>query len=70
MTLTCAACARPLYPHLARRTEEGFVHTKCPRQLAVGTKACVRCGITSRYRLCRDCSEVTKTLGEHARWAA
>lgn len=29
--LTCPRCTQPLYPHLARRTDDGWRHATCPR---------------------------------------
>lgn len=66
----CATCTQPLYPRTARRSEEGWVHTRCPKRLAGATNTCIRCGLACRYRLCRDCSEVTRALGERERWVA
>lgn len=67
---TCVRCNRDLYPHLCRRTDEGWVHSRCPMVKAVDTKVCVRCGLAQRFRLCTDCKHVAKALGESEVWAA
>lgn len=50
----CPKCHRDLYPHLARRTDEGWVHSACPR-------ACTDCGEEigpkATSGLCRRCYE-------------
>lgn len=28
--LTCARCERPVYPNVARATDSGYIHTRCP----------------------------------------
>jgi hypothetical protein len=39
---TCAACTQPLYPHTARRTDDGWAHSVC-RIPTVPIMRCDRC---------------------------
>ncbi len=43
--LTCPACGRPLYPHPARRTDDGWTHTRCPCRVT----GCERLAIARGY---------------------
>lgn len=51
---TCARCDIDLYPRLARRADDGWVHKECPRFCGdCGTE--IGCKVTSG--LCRSCYE-------------
>lgn len=54
---TCAACSGPLYPFLARRSDEGWVHanTDVCRREKRRRRPCADCGRIAKGRRCRPC---------------
>lgn len=66
---TCATCNGPLYPFLARRSDEGWVHVRCPCVICRspfegrGSTCSPRC----RRRLAAKSQEARRVAAERAR---